>query len=140
MLLIRGLLKLAVLLAAGLLVYNYVNGKGWTLQLPSSTEPQVEQAQEKSGEFADRATDAAKKAAGELRDAVDQGALTTKIKAKMALDDTVKARDIDVDTAGTVVTLRGTVASNDERERAVRLAKETAGVTEVVDKLEVKRP
>jgi osmotically-inducible protein OsmY len=38
------------------------------------------------------------------------------------------------------VTLTGIVGSNAERDRAVRLAAETDGVTKVVDKLEVKRP
>ena len=44
------------------------------------------------------------------------------------------------DTAGSVVTLTGIVDSSEERERAVRLAKDTEGVTSVVDKLEVKKP
>jgi hyperosmotically inducible protein len=63
--------------------------------------------------------------------------LTAKIKSKMALDDSVKARNINVDTNGTVVTVTGTVQSDQERERAVRLAKETAGVTQVVDRLHI---
>jgi len=62
-------------------------------------------------------------------------ALTTKIKSKMALDDNVKALNIDIDTSGSVVTLRGTVGSQDERQRAVRMARETDGVTSVVDQL-----
>jgi osmotically-inducible protein OsmY len=65
--------------------------------------------------------------------------VTAKIKSKMALDDMVKARTINVDTTGSVVTLTGTVGSNQERERAVRLARETVGVTNVVDKLQVKQ-
>ena len=64
-------------------------------------------------------------------------ALTAKIKSKMALDDNVEAADIDVDAAGSVVTLRGTVSSQDERQRAVRMARETEGVTSVVDQLVV---
>ncbi len=77
-------------------------------------------------------------AATKLEHAVDEGTLTLKIKSKMALDDLVKARTINVDTTGSVVTLTGTVASRQERERAVRLARETTGVTNVVDKLQVK--
>jgi osmotically-inducible protein OsmY len=56
----------------------------------------------------------------------------------MVLDDSVKARGIDVDTSRTVVTLSGVVRSADERDRAVRLARETEGVTKVVDKLRVR--
>jgi len=38
-----------------------------------------------------------------------------------------------------VVTLRGSVSSTAERDRAVALARETAGVTQVVDHLTVVR-
>ena len=65
-------------------------------------------------------------------------AVSAKIKSKMALDDNVDAADIDIDTAGSVVTLRGTVGSQDERQRAVRMARETEGVTSVVDQLMVR--
>lgn len=57
----------------------------------------------------------------------------------MALDDSVKARAIDVTTTGSTVTLTGTVRSASERDRAVALARETAGVTAVVDRLEIGR-
>ena len=68
------------------------------------------------------------------------GGVTAKIKSKMALDDHVKARSISVETAGSVVTLTGIVDSSEERDRALRLAKDTDGVTRVVDKLEIKKP
>ena len=48
--------------------------------------------------------------------------MTPKIIAKMALDDLVKARTIDVTTDGPIVTLSGRVHSEAERDRAVRLA------------------
>jgi hyperosmotically inducible protein len=64
-------------------------------------------------------------------------ALTAKIKSKMALDDLVKARTIDVDTSDGVVTLSGSVESREQRERAVRLARETDGVTSVNDLLTI---
>jgi osmotically-inducible protein OsmY len=53
----------------------------------------------------------------------------------MALDDLVKARDINVTTHGTTVTLSGTVDSKTEHDRALSLANETAGVTKVIDDL-----
>ena len=55
----------------------------------------------------------------------------------MVLDDNIKARAIDVTTDGSTVTLSGTVRSVDEHDRAVRLARETAGVLHVVDRLRV---
>jgi osmotically-inducible protein OsmY len=56
----------------------------------------------------------------------------------MLLDDEVNARGIDVATSGTIVTLTGVVRSAAERDRAVRLARETKGVTKVIDKLRVR--
>ena len=78
-------------------------------------------------------------AANKAGEVLNEGALTAKIKSKMALDDLVAARAIDVTTNGTVVSLSGTVRSEAERVRAVQLARETAGVTQVVDKLSLVR-
>jgi osmotically-inducible protein OsmY len=63
--------------------------------------------------------------------------ITTAVKSKMAADDTVKASDINVDTHNHVVTLNGTVRSNAEKERAVMIARNTNGVSSVVDDLTV---
>ena len=76
--------------------------------------------------------------AAEAEGALLEAALTAKIKSKMALDDTVKALSIDVDTRGTVVTLSGFVNSPIEKSKAVQLARETAGVSAVNDMLFVK--
>lgn len=61
--------------------------------------------------------------------------ITTAVKTKMAADDTVKASEINVDTHNHVVTLNGTVGSQSEKERAVLIARDTKGVTSVVDDL-----
>jgi osmotically-inducible protein OsmY len=68
---------------------------------------------------------------------IDDAALSSKIKAKMVLDDYVKARAIAVTTKDGTVTLRGVVRSVDEHDRALTLARDTAGVTQVVDQLGV---
>jgi len=77
-------------------------------------------------------------AANEARRAIADGQITAKIKAKMALDDSVKALAIDVDTDGSTVTVSGTVGSAAQRERALQLARETQGVTKVVDNLRIR--
>ena len=134
---IRQVLLLAVLVVVGVVVYNYWSGNGWTLLPPTnSTGVNVDTARQRSGEFAEKGREAETKIEG----ALSESALTMKIKSKMALDDNVKARSISVGTTGSVVTLTGTVGSNAERERAGRLARETDGVTNVVDKLEVRKP
>ena len=76
--------------------------------------------------------------ANQAEHALENAGLTAKIKSKMALDDSVKALDINVDTSNGVVTLTGTVHSEAERTRAVQLARETAGVTSVNDRLTVR--
>src|SRR5258705_9474624 len=55
----------------------------------------------------------------------------------MAADDTVKASEINVDTHNHVVTLNGTVGSQSEKERAALIARDTNGVTAVVDDIVV---
>jgi osmotically-inducible protein OsmY len=58
-------------------------------------------------------------------------------KAKMVLDDHIRARAIDVTTSGSTVTLSGIVRSVEEHDRAITLARETDGITHVVDHLRV---
>ena len=77
-------------------------------------------------------------AINQTKDQLASASITARIKSKMVLDDVVKARNINVDTDGSVVTLTGVVGSEAERRRAVQLAKETEGVTSVVDHLDVR--
>ena len=77
-------------------------------------------------------------AASEARQALANSQITAKIKAKMALDDSVKALAVNVDTNGTIVSVSGTVATAAQRERVLQLARETQGVTQVVDNLRVR--
>jgi hyperosmotically inducible protein len=80
------------------------------------------------------ASERAKVIGAQAKDVLEDGALTAKIKAKMALDDKVKALDLNVDTSNRVVTVTGTVRSSDERDRALQLARETDGVLKVEDR------
>ncbi len=68
---------------------------------------------------------------------LDDAQITARVQARFFLDDQVKARRIDVDTANGVVTLSGTVTSNAEHQQALTLARGTAGVARVVDRLDV---
>ena len=136
---IRTIFGLIVVAVIGVLAYNYWSGRGLTLRPSAATGVDAEAARDQSKAILDKTAATVGDAATKLEQAVDAGTLTAKIKSKMALDDLVKARTINVDTTGSVVTLTGTVGSNQERERAVRLARETVGVTNVVDKLQVKQ-
>lgn len=63
--------------------------------------------------------------------------ITTSVKSRLAADDLVKARRIDVDTRERVVTLTGEVRSADEEAQALKIARDTNGVANVVDQLSV---
>jgi hyperosmotically inducible protein len=63
--------------------------------------------------------------------------ITTAVKSKMAADDIVKSYQIDVDTTRRVVTLTGEVQTSVAKEQALKIARETDGVRDVVDKLSV---
>jgi osmotically-inducible protein OsmY len=65
--------------------------------------------------------------------------ITTAIKAKLAQDDTLKAYQIDVDTSNRVVTLSGTVETGAAKAHAAMLARNTAGVRDVVDQITIDR-
>jgi len=150
----RTLVLLALLGVGGLVAYNYNAGRD-LFQLPGTSAATLKNtvsetvrdavrdtvgssAGKTSAEVTDRAAAGVHTAVNRAEEAVIAAALTSKIKAKMALDDVVKAADIDVDTDGSVVTLTGHVGSAAERRRAVRLATETDGVTKVVDRLRVR--
>ena len=64
--------------------------------------------------------------------------ITTKVKWFFLGEDALKGSDINVDTTNHVVTLKGTVKSAAGKARAMQLAKNTDGVTKVVDQLMVK--
>ena len=91
----------------------------------------AQKARERGAELGEKAAIAGEK----VKAAAGDAATTTKIKAKMALDEIVKARAIDVSTDGATVTVSGTVNSRAEHDRALLLARETAGVTAVIDHL-----
>ena len=136
--LIRRLFVLTIVGVAGVAAYAYWSDNGSILKA-HATDVAARTAKREAVKIADKAADTASHAAGHISETVSDAALTAKIKSKMALDDHVKARAINVDTSNGVTTLSGVVASKDERKRAVQLARDTEGITRVVDKLEIRR-
>jgi hypothetical protein len=136
--LLRAFLLLLVIAVVGMFVLGYWTGYDWRgrpTTVGTTGTIDTEKARERGAELGEKAARATEK----VKDTLSETSLTAKIKAKMALDDHVKARAIDVSTTGTTVTLTGTVSSRDERDRAMALARETEGVTHVVDALRVAR-
>lgn len=138
--LVRAVVLIVILVAAGAFLLGWWGGgRARPFEAPreavGTTGVDKERAREVGAEVGERAAVATEQA----RRALSDGSLTAKIKAKLALDDTVKALDVDVDTNGSTVTVSGTVATSAQRDRVVQLAKETAGVTNVVDHLTVRQ-
>jgi osmotically-inducible protein OsmY len=135
--LLRLILLFVIVIGAAAFFLGWWGGHAQTANHPIGTAGHIDssKAQQVGAELGAKTAEAANKAGEVLSD----GALTAKIKSKMALDDTVRARSIDVSTTDHVVMMSGTVQSQAEHDRAVQLAKETAGVTRVIDHLTVAR-
>jgi osmotically-inducible protein OsmY len=137
--LIRVLFGIFLLAGVCFLLLGYWAGSSFgRIERPSDAvgtagDIDTQKARERGAELGEKAAVATANA----RDAARDASVTGKIVAKMALDDVVKARTIDVDSDGSTVTLTGRVRSAAERDRAVALARETEGVTRVVDRLRI---
>ena len=135
--LIRRLMLLGIVGVAAVGAYAYWSGNDLGLR-KKAVDLATTTAKRGAATVASGVAEKAGDVAGTVGHSIKDGALTAKIKSKMALDDHVKARAIDVDTTDSVATLTGVVASKDERKRAVQLARDTEGISRVVDKLEVR--
>ena len=69
---------------------------------------------------------------------VGDAAITKKIQASLLQAPDVKGTAVNVDTVNGTVTLRGTVASQAQANRAVEIARTSPGVTEVISRLAVR--
>ena len=132
----RTLLIAALLILVVFVIWSYPTalpslGRSRPSAPEVGTTGTLDKARERGAELGEKAAVAGEK----IKDAAHDAAITSKIKAKMALDDSVKARAIDVSTDGSTVTVSGTVRSRAEHDRALALARETAGVTAVIDRL-----
>jgi osmotically-inducible protein OsmY len=136
------LLGVILIALVGFMLLGYWAGSSMSTAQQPATSPvgtsggvDTEKARERGAAIGEKAAVAAET----VKETVSEAGLTAKIKAKMALDDRVKALAINVTTVGTTVTLSGRVGSAEERDRAMALARDTDGVTRVVDNLQIAR-
>jgi osmotically-inducible protein OsmY len=134
---IRAFVILLLLLVVAVLAWGVFAGQA--LQrgerpIETTRAIDVDAARQRGAELGEKAAIATAK----VQETLDEAGITGKIKAKLALDDYVKSRSINVTTNGTVVTLTGQVKSAAEQKRALTIATETAGVSRVVDRLEIR--
>jgi hyperosmotically inducible periplasmic protein len=69
--------------------------------------------------------------------AVDDTALTAKVKTALLADDKVKGLNINVDTNNGVVTLTGKAGSPEEKSQALKVVRGIEGVKNVEDRIAV---
>ncbi len=70
---------------------------------------------------------------------LDHAAMIAKVKAKLATDVGLSTvTGVDVDASGRVVTLRGTVSSEQQKQQAEQSVSQISGVTKVIDDLQVR--
>ena len=109
-------LRLAVVAAAGLLAG-------------------AQAATAQTGEKQKTATEQAKDAGRQTGNAITDSWITMKVHSQFVPEDALEGSDIDVDTNGGVVTLKGTVRSFAERRDVERAAWAAPGVTRVDDRI-----
>jgi len=76
-------------------------------------------------------------AAETVRDTSEDAILTAKVKTALALSKSASAFDVDVDSDEGTVTLTGAVPSNEIKAAVLEVARDTAGVLDVVDRIQV---
>ena len=95
--------------------------------------------QERASSHAEQVKAHARSAADRVGKEISDTWITTKVQAMYFLDKDVKGMDIAVTTTGTGVTLTGTVPTEATRQKAVADARSIEGVSQVVDKIVVKK-
>jgi len=147
--LVQAILVIVIVVAAAAFFLGYRWGGGRP-QATTASEPETRQEAPVAtrGDRVDTTRERARAAGAEIGDKVAAGAqkagetleeagLTAKVKSKIALDDTLDGSRISVASDDRRVTLTGTVINETQHRRAIDLARETEGVSTVVDHLSV---
>jgi osmotically-inducible protein OsmY len=106
-------------------------------QVARATQKAARDIGQATGDIADKAGDGLKDATNKAGASGEDAWITTKVKSAL-MSEGFDPMAVHVDTDGKVVTLSGTVASTEKREKAVSLAKGVTGVADVKDHLFLK--
>jgi osmotically-inducible protein OsmY len=94
---------------------------------------------DKAAKAIENASEKAERSLERAASVFDDATITAKVKTALLAQPRLKGLAIDVDTSKNVVSLNGTVASDQERTEAERVARQVEGVTEVKNNLHVKK-
>ena len=125
-----------VLFVAGCDQRNSSPGTSSTATPPTSSSTTT--ATDKMASAADRTGDKMANATQNAGAKVDDAAITTKVKTALMAEPGLRSLEINVDTHDNVVTLNGTVDSQEKKQRAMQIAQGIDGVKSVADNLVVK--
>lgn len=146
---IRALARFILVLVIVVAAVAFFTGYRWGGGSPRTASPEPAVNQDRPvGTSGDTTRERARAAGADIGEKIAVGAekaeeglaeaaLTTKVKSKVALDDTLDGSRIKVSSDDGRVTLTGTVINEAQHARALALARETEGVAEVVDQLSV---
>ncbi len=106
---------------------------------PAETAGQkIDQAAEKAGDKMEQVADDLSAQSEKAGKELDDATITAKVKAAILAEEGLKVLQISVDTMKGVVTLTGSVDSQQHSDRAKEIAGAVAGVKDVENKLVVK--
>ncbi len=100
----------------------------------------IDQSMEKAGDKIDAASDKLGKESDKAGEALEDAAITTKIKAAILAEPGLRVLQINVDTVNGASTLSGTVDSKSDSDRAKEIAGSISGVKRVDNQLVLKSP
>ncbi|MEK6663655.1 MAG: BON domain-containing protein [Pseudomonadota bacterium] len=110
---------------------------------PNSAEKagrEVDRAAEKAGDKLDEASKKLSEQTAKTGEAIEDAAITTKVKTAILAEPGLKVLKINVDTVGGVVTLTGTVDSQANSDKAKQVVGAVSGVKQVENLLIVMPP
>jgi hyperosmotically inducible protein len=120
-------------IAAGLLAVVFATPAAARDDDSASTAKKASPASERARDKAEARTEDKR----DVGDTLDDAWLVTKVKAQFWDEDALDESDINVDARDGVIILRGTVASQAGKTRAVAIARTTEGVKRVDDRLTI---
>jgi len=100
----------------------------------------IDQSMEKAGDKIDATSDKLGKESDKAGEALEDAAITTKIKAAILAEPGLRVLQINVDTVNGASTLSGTVDSKSDSDRAKEIAGAISGVKRVDNQLVLKSP
>src|ERR1051325_3500241 len=119
-------IEMAKSVQPGLAITDKIDVKPREMSRANYTEEQARQEREKGTSTGDR-----------IGNTIDDAWIHAKIVGKLITDSKTPERKINIDVNNNVVTLRGTVDSNEQKMEAEQVAKNTDGVKSVSNQLKV---